>query len=120
MALGKTADAERYLTEGIARFTSDTRQRMFGEEGLWWYKRGAARVALGRGPDARADLDKALTAEARKWVQGRTHLELGKLSQKQGARPAAAEHFRAAARLCDSDNDQASADEARRLLKQVS
>jgi tetratricopeptide (TPR) repeat protein len=117
---GRAADAERYLTDGIARFTSDTRQRMFGEEGLWWYKRGAARAALGRGPDARADLDKALTAEARKWVQGRTHLELGKLSQKQGARPAAAEHFRAAARLCDSDNDQASADEARRLLKQVS
>jgi tetratricopeptide (TPR) repeat protein len=107
---GRAADADRYLTEGIARFTSDTRQRMFGEEGLWWYKRGAARAALGRGPDARADLEKALTAEARQWVQGR----------KQGARPAAAEHFRTAARLCDSDNDQASADEARRLLKQVS
>jgi hypothetical protein len=45
---------------------------------------------------------------------------LGKLSQKNGARQAAAEHFRQAARLCDSDNDQASGDEARRLLKQVS
>jgi tetratricopeptide (TPR) repeat protein len=117
---GRAADAERYLSDGIARFAGDTRQRMFGEEALWWYKRGAARAALGRGPDAKADLDKALAIDARKWVQGRTHLELGKLSQKQGARPAAAEHFRAAARLCDSDNDQASADEARRLLKQVS
>ena len=117
---GKPADADRYLTDGLARFATDTRQRMFGEEGLWWYKRGAARAALGRASEARADLDKALTLEARQWVQGRTHLELGKLSQKNGAGQAAAEHFRQAARLCDSDNDQASGDEARRLLKQVS
>jgi len=117
---GRLADAERYLSEGLARFGGDTRQRMFGEEGLWWYKRGAARAALGRTADARADLDKALTAEARKWVHGRAHLELGKLSQKEGARAAAAEHFRAAALLSDSDNDQTSADEARRLLRQVS
>ena len=117
---GRAADAERYLTEGIARFASDTRQRMFGEEGLWWYKRGAARAALGRSADANADLEKALTFDARKWVHGRTHLELGRLAQKQGARAPAAEHFRSAVRLCDSDNDQASADEARRLLKQVS
>jgi len=117
---GKPADADRYLTDGLARFATDTRQRMFGEEGLWWYKRGAARAALGRASEARADLDKALTLEARQWVQGRTHLELGKLSQKNGAGQAAAEPFRQAARLCDSDNDQASGDEARRLLKQVS
>jgi tetratricopeptide (TPR) repeat protein len=117
---GRAADAERYLSEGFARFAGDTRQRMFGEDGLWWYKRGAARAALGRTADARADLDKALTAQARTWVQGRAHLELGKLSQKEGARAAAAEHFRSAARLSESDNDQTSADEARRLLKQVS
>jgi tetratricopeptide (TPR) repeat protein len=116
---GKAADAERFLSEGMTRFAGDTRPRMFGEEALWWYKRGAARAALGRA-DARADLDKALTVEGRNWVLGRSHLELGKLSQKEGARPAAAEHFRAAVRLCEGDNDQPSADEARRLLKQVS
>jgi tetratricopeptide (TPR) repeat protein len=117
---GRAADAERYLSEGMTRFATDSRQRMFGEDALWWYKRGAARAALGRASDAKADLDKALTTDGRKWVHGRTHLELGKLAQKQGARPAAAEHFRTAARLCDSDNDLASADEARRSLKQVS
>ena len=117
---GRAADAERYLSEGFARFANDTRPRMFGEDGLWWYKRGAARAALGRSTEAKADLEKALTVEARQWVQGRTHLELGKLARKQGARDAAAEHFRAAARLCDSDNDQLSGDEARQLLKQVS
>jgi len=93
---------------------------MFGEPALWWYKRGAARAALGRAADARADLDKALTVEGRMWVQGRTHLELGKLAQKDGARAKAAEHFSAAARLCEGDNDKTSADEARRFLKQVS
>jgi tetratricopeptide (TPR) repeat protein len=117
---GRAADAERFLSDGLARFANDARPRMFGEPALWWYKRGAARAALGRGVEARADLDKALTVEGRMWVQGRTHLELGKLAQKEGARKAAAEHFRAASRLCEDDNDKASADEARRLLKQVS
>lgn len=113
---GRPADAERFLSDGIARFAGDTRQRMFGEDALWWYKRGAARAALGRA-DARADLEKALTVEGRKWVQGRTHLELGKIDRKAGARAAAAEHFGNAVRLCESDNDQAFADEAKRLLK---
>jgi hypothetical protein len=117
---GRAADAERFLSEGLARFANDTRPRMFGETALWWYKRGAARAALGRGADARADLDKALAAEGRMWVHGRAHLELGKLAQKDAARTVAAEHFRAASRLCDDDNDKTSADEARRLLKQVS
>ena len=117
---GRAADAERFLSDGMARFANDTRPRMFGEPALWWYKRGAARAALGRAADARADLDKALTVEGRMWVHGRTHLELGKLAQKEGARAKAAEHFTAAARLCEDDNDKTSADEARRLLKQVS
>ncbi len=113
---GRPADAEHFLTEGMARFASDTRQRMFGEEALWWYKRGAARAALGRA-DAGGDLEKALTVEGRRWVQGRAHLELGKLALKSGNRADAAEHFREAQRLCESDNDQAFADEAKRLLK---
>ena len=41
----------------MARFASDTRARMFGEDALWHYKRGAARAALGRTADARDDLD---------------------------------------------------------------
>ena len=117
---GKPADAERLLTDGITRFADDTRPRMFGEDALWAYKRGAARAALGRGVEARTDLDKALAVEGRNWVHGRTELELGKLSLKEGGRAAAAERFRNAIRLCEGDNDQVSADEARRLLKQVS
>ena len=48
---GRAADAERFLSDGLARFADDTRPRMFGEDALWRYKRGAALAALGR--DAR-------------------------------------------------------------------
>ena len=89
---------------------------MFGEQALWYYKRGSARAALGRVADAQQDLKKALTLEGRKWVYGRIHLELGKLALK--ANPAAAnQEFEAAIALCESDNDEASANQARRLLK---
>jgi tetratricopeptide (TPR) repeat protein len=113
---GRPADAERALNEGFARLAGDSRQRMFGEDALWFYKRGAARAALGRAADADADLRKALQLEGRKWVYGRTHLELGKLAMKAGKMAAARQEFQTAATLCDSDNDGGMADEARRLM----
>ena len=36
------------LSEGIRRRDADARERMFGEEALWHYKRGLARARLGR------------------------------------------------------------------------
>jgi tetratricopeptide (TPR) repeat protein len=114
---GRPADAERVLNEGLARFVNDRRQRMFGEDALWLYKRGAARAALGRTADAQADLKQALAAEGRKWVYGRTHLELGKLALKAGNRAAARQELQTAITLCESDNDEPAADEARRLLR---
>jgi tetratricopeptide (TPR) repeat protein len=113
---GRAAEAEKFLTEGLTRFADDKRPRMFGEEALWRYKRGATLAALGR-PDADAELKKALAAEGRKWVHARTHLELGKLALKAGNKPAAAVEFRAAIPLADSDNDPLTSDEARSLLK---
>jgi tetratricopeptide (TPR) repeat protein len=68
---GRPADAETFLTTGLARFADDKRQRMFGEDALWYYKRGATRAALGRAADAQADLRKALSLEGRNWVHGR-------------------------------------------------
>jgi tetratricopeptide (TPR) repeat protein len=114
---GRALDAERFLSEGIARFADDRRQRMFGEEALWRYKRGAARAALGRTAEADADLRGALSLDARKWVLGRSHLELGKLAIKAGNRPAAQREFQQAVTLSESDNDPGTAEEARRLMK---
>jgi tetratricopeptide (TPR) repeat protein len=115
---GRPADAERFLADGFSRLARDDRPRMFGEDALWLYKRGAARAALGRTAEAEPDLRRAVSSDGRKWVQGRAHLELGKLELKAGNRAAAAAEFQAAAALCDADNDGATADEARRLLKQ--
>ena len=113
---GRAADAERFLSDGLRRFADDPRPRMFGEDALWRYKRGATLAALGRS-DAEADLRTSLTLEGRKWVHARSHLELGKLALKAGNKPAAAAEFRAAIPLADSDNDPLTSEEAQRLLK---
>ena len=114
---GRPSDAERVLNDGIARFSSDQRPRMFGEDALWNYKRGAARAALGRVPEAEADLRKAIGLEGRRWVHARSHLELGKLAVKAGNRSAARTELQQAITLGESDNDPATSDEARRLMK---
>jgi tetratricopeptide (TPR) repeat protein len=113
----RNAEAEEFFSEGISRLTADQRRRMLGEEALWYYKRGAARAALGRIPEARRDLATALSKEGRPWVQGRSHFELGKIELMAGNRQAAREHLGSAIRLCQSDRDGATADEAQRLLK---
>jgi len=113
---GRAADAERFLTDGLKRFADDSRPRMFGEDALWRYKRGASLAALGRS-EAEADLRKSLALEGRKWVHARCHLELGKLALKGGNKAAAAVELRAAIPLADGDNDPLTSDEARRLLK---
>jgi tetratricopeptide (TPR) repeat protein len=113
----QAAYANKFLEDGMARFAEDPRLRMPGEDALWFYKRGTARAALGRTDEATQDLRKALTLQCRDWVQGRTHLELGKLALKAGDRAAATRELQAAISLCDGDNDAASAEEARRLLK---
>jgi tetratricopeptide (TPR) repeat protein len=114
---GRPADAESFLNEGFKRFADDRRPRMFGEDALWHYKRGAARAGLGRAADAEADLHQALRVVGRNWVYARSHLELGKLALKAGHKDAALIELRAAATLGDGDNDPVTADEARRLMK---
>ncbi len=114
---GKTVDAERFLDEGMRLFATDTRPRMFGEDALWYAKRGTARASLGRIPQARTDLEKALTLEARQWLHGRAHFELAKLDLKDGKRAAANEHLRTAVRLCENDNDETTAAQAQRLIR---
>ncbi len=114
---GRPADAERFLADGVARFTDDHRPRMYGEDALWSYKLGAARAALGKTAEATSELQQSIRLEGRKWVHGRSHFELGKLALKAGNKPAATSEFKEAIALCDEDNDPNTADEARRLMK---
>lgn len=114
----RPAEAERMLDEGLAMAESDTRSHMLGEDALWYYRRGSARAALDRHADARADLDRALSAHGRKWVEGRVHFELARLDLLEANRPQARAHLETAARLGDSDRDEGNAEKARALMRE--
>lgn len=111
--------AESMLNDGIARHDADRRERMFGEEALWHYKRGIARARLGRVDMARADFDVALTREARDWVRGRAHAEVGQLALKAGDREQARRAYRLAIEFGRRGNDPIGRAEAERLLSGV-
>jgi tetratricopeptide (TPR) repeat protein len=117
MRAGRPARALEHLDTGIAMFEGDPRPKAFGEAALWYAKRGAVRAALGNRAGAEADLRKALAAEGRDWVHGRSHLELGKLADVSGDRTAAVAEYRRAAALCAKDRDPVGREEAERLLK---
>ena len=102
---GQYSLAENVLTEGIRRRDADKRERMFGEDALWHYKRGVARARLGRHDAAREDLQIPLAREARDWVRGRAHAELGQIAEKAGHREQAREHYRLAIELAERGND---------------
>jgi tetratricopeptide (TPR) repeat protein len=112
---GKAGDADAMLTAGLERFTKDSRQRMGGEEGLWYFKRGSARVLLKRRPDAEADLTRALNAPARPWVKAQTHLELGKCADLAGDRAKAVAEYDRAIQLGYSAADAETIDQASRF-----
>lgn len=112
---GQFALADTILSEGIAMTARDRRPRAYGEESLWRYKRGSARIGLKRYAEAAEDFRLAVAAEGRPWVHGRAHLELGKLADRGGDRTRARAEYDRAIALCGSDNDPRGADEARRL-----
>jgi hypothetical protein len=114
---GRAAEADALLSHGIAGLAADPRTRMYGEEALWYYKRGVARAMLGRTREAEADLTMAGSREGRAWVHGRARLELGKLALKAGNQRAAHVELRAAIALGERDGDSAAVGEARRLLQ---
>ena len=112
----RPADAERILSEGLAKMNADARPRTFGEEALWHLKRGTARLELGREAEAESDLRRSLQLEGRKWVHGRAHAELGKLADLRGNRAAARAEFQRAVTLARQDNDPIGEAEAERWL----
>jgi tetratricopeptide (TPR) repeat protein len=112
----QAAEAESVLTAGLARFADDARPKAFGERGLWLYKRGAVRVALGR-QDADADLRAALGENPIGWVNGRIHLELGKLADLRKDRAGAVREYQVAETTCRDNSDALCQSEAARLDK---
>lgn len=84
--------AERTLATAIQNADFKAGAAVLGEDALWYLKLGTARAALGRMAEARSDLGKVLTLNARDWVRGRAHLELGSLELKLGNRDAARRH----------------------------
>jgi len=113
---GRAADAESQLDAGLRMLAADKRQRMFGEEALWYAKRGAARVALNRVDEADMDLRRAVAAESRTWVKGRAYTELGKIADLRRDRAAARANFKRAVMLCEQDNDLLGANAARQWI----
>lgn len=107
-------EGEQLLTEGIARLPGDHRPRAFGEESMWFYKRGLARVALRKTAEAREDLEYALSLPSREWVKARIHLELGKLADLAGRRAEAQTEYETSRRLATEGNDPATRREAER------
>jgi len=112
----RPADAEALLSEGIAMFAKDPRPKIPGEEQLWHYKRGAARVMLKRRDDAMADLQVAMTPGAAGWVMGRANLEMARLALQQGDTAGAKRYASAAASVCGRSADPICVDEAKKLM----
>jgi tetratricopeptide (TPR) repeat protein len=114
---GRYTEAERFFDDGLTRFAGDQRPRMFGEDALWYFKRGTARAWNGKPKEAEPDLRKALVLPGRKWVYARAHLELGRIAVNAGNKAAARDDLQQALALGESDNDPGTAEEARRLMK---
>ncbi|HJR61115.1 MAG TPA: hypothetical protein VJ813_17015 [Vicinamibacterales bacterium] len=115
---GRAAEADRLLSEGLTMLAAEKRRRIPGEEALWRYKRGAARLALGR-EDAIADLRAATAADAQAWVAGRARVELARAALKRGDRTAAASEATQAVSLCQNGNDPECVEDARELSRKA-
>jgi tetratricopeptide (TPR) repeat protein len=113
----KAAEASKVLEDGFARLAQDTRPRMPGEDGRWHFKRGAARLLLGRLNEADEDLKAALAApDVRGWVLARIHVELGKLADVRGDRAAAQREYRTAIAIGQAAKDDEAESQATQFL----
>jgi tetratricopeptide (TPR) repeat protein len=114
---GRAADAEVTLTRGLQEFDKDSRPKAPGERAYWLYKRGLARVILRHLDAARDDLHAAQGAVPAGWVDGRIHLELGKVADLHERRTEAVGEYRSAKSICDANDDPVCAGEASRLQR---
>lgn len=115
---GRFEQADKLLTEGLAMLAKAIGPRIPAEEALWRYKRGAARVELGRA-DAAPDLQAAIAPDVQPWIQGRARVERARLAVRRGDRAEAAREAKQAQALCEQDSDPSCADAARKLLRSL-
>ena len=109
--------ARRALEHGLAMLASDTRPKAFGELARWGYYHGTALAALHEDQAAQHALDRARSEPARAWVQGRIHIELGKLADRAGRSQQALDEYRQAVRLCTADDDEVCVKEAKASMR---
>ena len=109
-------DAERAFDRGLAALAGSLTLRAFGEEALWRYKRGIALAELHRDREASRDLQFVVQHDARDWVHGRAHAELGKLAVRAGDHATARQEFLTAAQLAKTASDPSGRADAERLL----
>jgi tetratricopeptide (TPR) repeat protein len=114
---GNADRAEELLTQGMAMLANDSRPRIPGEDGLWRYKRGAARVARGRLEEAAQDLQAAAAPESAAWVQGRARVELARIALARSDAATAGAQARQAETLCETGRDPVCMDDARKVLR---
>lgn len=114
---GRAAEGDALLSEGLAMFATDNRPKVPSEAALWHYKRGVARLQLGRSAEAEADLRVALAPDTASWIQGRTHLELSRLARRKGDRATAAREAGLAAAACAKD-DPICLEDAKRMANE--
>jgi tetratricopeptide (TPR) repeat protein len=113
---GDFETARRHLDGGFAKLPTAPFPRVFGEEALWRYKRGAALVGLRRRAEAATELQASLRAEGRHWVHARAHTELGKLADLAGDRQGACQEYGLAITLAKTADDDIGLSEAESLL----
>jgi tetratricopeptide (TPR) repeat protein len=114
---GRASEADATLTRGLEGLVRDTRPRVPGEESLWLYKRGLARLNQNRLPAATTDLNAAIAAKPTNWIRGRIYVELGKLADLAGKRADAQSAYRTAKTTCEANADTLCAEEASKHLK---
>jgi len=113
---GHAARAERVLRNGFEAFGADPRRKAPGEEALWLYKWAAALIELGQPAEAAPLLDRALARNPLGWVEGRIHLERGKVADLSGRRTDAVSAYRLARTIASRDDDPVGRDAAEALL----
>ncbi|HWB17044.1 MAG TPA: hypothetical protein VG538_11615 [Vicinamibacterales bacterium] len=114
---GQSARANDILTRGLEALSRDDRPKIPGEQAMWLYKRGEARLAMHRRADAVADLEHALASGPVGWIRGRIEVALGQAADLAGARDRALDWYQRAADTSRAANDPLAEAAAARGLK---